>query len=183
MVTGSTSTSIELAANGLSNFNTVDFGDYRLSAVLGGDASLSFNNRLVTLNQSESNAILLYLDADNNLTSLAFEESTLPQIYDHQIEVSNLSPDFFEVDLYFVRKDETIETAQYQLLGLDYADSRSLTLPSDYYELISVYDDNIDTQILLDRSELIALNVEANYIITIEKTLDSPTGYKISALF
>jgi hypothetical protein len=107
----------------------------------------------------------------------------LPQIYVHQVQAANLSPDFFEIDLYFVRKDETIETAEYRLLGLGYADSRNLTLLSDYYQLLTVYDDNSDTAVVLDRTELIGLNEEANCIITIEKTQNSPTGYKISLLF
>jgi hypothetical protein len=175
--------SIELAANTLSEFSVVDFGDYRLSAIAQDESNMSFNNRLVTLNQGESKAILLYQDAESNLTSLALEESTLPQVYDHQIQVANLSPDFFEVDLYFVRKDETIETAEYHINGIDYAESRSITLPSDFYELIAVYDDNTDTQVLLDRTALVGINEEVNYILTIEKTDESATGYKISLLF
>ncbi|MFT5840367.1 MAG: hypothetical protein ACI9UT_002878, partial [Flavobacteriales bacterium] len=42
----------------------------------------------------------------------------------------------------------------YQVAGLVYKESRSLTLPSNSYELIAVYDDNNDTQVLLDRTEL-----------------------------
>jgi hypothetical protein len=66
---------------------------------------------------------------------------------------------------------------------LDYERSRSFTLPSDFYELIAVYDESIDIQVLFDRTELLGINEETNYIITVEKTDDSVTGFKISILY
>jgi hypothetical protein len=174
---------IEVSSNTLGEFEVIDFGDYRLSAVIKDDETINFNNRLVTLNQGESKAFVLYQDENGILSSLSFDESTLPQVFDHHIQIANLVPDFFDLDLYFVRTDETIETAEYQISGLDFAESRSVTLPSGYYELIAVYDDNTDTQVLLDRTELVGINEETNYIITVEKTDDSATGYKISLLF
>jgi hypothetical protein len=169
-----------LSANTLSEFNEVEFGDYRLTANLSDD---SFNNRLVTLNQGESKAVILYRDEENKLNSISFKESSLPQVFDHQLQIVNLVPDYFDIDFYFVRKDETIESADYIVAGLDYEESKSITVPSDFYELIAVYDDSNDTQILLDRTELLGINEEANYIITVEKTADSATGFKISVLY
>ena len=174
---------LSLSANALSDFNAIEFGDYRLSAAVEGDDTSVFNNRLVTLNQGESKAILLYRDDSEELTAISFEESNLPQVFDHQIQIANLAPDFFDIDFYFVRKDETIESAEYLISGLDYEESRSITLPSDFYELIAVYDDSNDTQVLLDRTELLGINEEVNYIITVEKTDDSETGFKISILY
>ncbi|GAB2700660.1 DUF4397 domain-containing protein [Aliiglaciecola sp. 3_MG-2023] len=173
----------EVSANEKTDFNEIEFGDYRLSAELTSDSSVSFNNRLVTLNQGESKAIIVYQDADENLTSLSFDESSQPQVYDKEVVAANLVSDFIDVDLYFVRKDETIESAEYLISSIDFGESKSVTLPSDFYELVAVFDDNEDTQILLDRTELLGLNEEANYIITIEESADSPTGYKISLLY
>lgn len=168
-----------LAANTLSDFNEVEFGDYRLTVSIGDEG---FNNRLVTLNQGESKAIILYRDEEDMISSISFEESSLPQVFDHQIQIANLVPDYFDIDFYFVRQDETIESAEYQVAGLDFEESRTITLPSDYYELIAVFDDSNDTQILLDRTQLLGINEEVNYIITIEKTDDSETGFKISII-
>ena len=88
-----------------------------------------------------------------------------------------------DIDFYFIRQDETIESPKYQAAGLDYKRSRSFTLPRDFYKLIAVYDASNDTQILADRTELLGINEEANYIITVEKTEDSDTGSKISILY
>jgi hypothetical protein len=56
-----------LGANTLSDFSEVEIGDYRLTAVLGDDG---FNNRLVTLNQGESKAVILYRDEEEKLNSI-----------------------------------------------------------------------------------------------------------------
>ena len=157
-----------LGANTLSDFSEVEFGDYRLTAVIGDEG---FNNRLITLNQGESKAFILYRDEEDKVNSISFEESNLPQVFDHQIQIVNLTPDFFDIDIYFVRQDETIESTEYQVSGLDYEESRSFTLPSDFYELIAVYDDSDDTQVLLHRTELLGINEEANYIITVKKQM------------
>jgi hypothetical protein len=104
-------------------------------------------------------------------------------VFDHQIQIVNLISDFFDIDFYFVRQDETIESAEYLIAGLDFEESRSIILPSDFYELIAVFDDSNDTQVLLDRTELLGVNEEVNYIFTVEKTDDSATGFKISILY
>tara|TARA_B110000091_G_C13557263_1_gene366994 strand:- start:242 stop:418 length:177 start_codon:yes stop_codon:yes gene_type:complete len=56
-----------LVANTLSDFSEVEFGDYRLTAVLGDNG---FNNRLVTSNQGESKAVILYRDEEEKLNSI-----------------------------------------------------------------------------------------------------------------
>ncbi|GAA0858522.1 DUF4397 domain-containing protein [Aliiglaciecola litoralis] len=177
------SPSVELAPNSKTDFTEVEFGDYRLSAESSTNSELTFNNRLVTLNQGESKAILIYQNKDDVLTSVSFNESTQPQVFDKQVAAANLVSDFADVDLYFVRKDETIESAQFLIASIDPGEVKGVTLPSDFYELVAVFDDNEDTQVLLDRTQLLGLNEEQNYIITIETSDGSPTGYKISVLY
>ena len=172
----------ELAVNGLSEFERIEYGDYRLSSNQLESTDKSFNNRLVTLNQGESKAIIIYEEEDGSLTSMSFDESSLPQIYDKQLQGVNLVPDFIDLDLYLVRKGETIETAEYKITSIDFGENKTLTVPSDYYELIAVYDNSDDTQVLLDRTELLGLTEEENYIITIEPDSETSTGYKISLL-
>lgn len=176
-------TSLNIASNTITDFTEVEFGDYRLSATSSADANLTFNNRLVTLNQGESKAIVLYQEEDGDLTSLSFSESTLPQEFDKEVFAVNLVPDFADVDLYFVRNDETIESARFLISSIDFGESKSLTLPSDFYELVAVFDDNEDTQVLLDRTAITGINEDQNYIISIELDESSPTGYKIQLLF
>jgi hypothetical protein len=55
-------------------------------------------------------------------------------------------------------------------------------LPSDYYEVIAVYEDDNEEQVLLDRTALFGFTEEENYIVTVEPA-DTPTGYEINVLY
>ena len=68
-----------------------------------------------------------------------------------------------------MRKDETIETAEYRVTNVEFGEADAETLPADYYEIIAVYEENEET-LLLDRTDLIGLTEDANYIISLEPT-------------
>lgn len=171
----------DMAPNSLTDFVSIDFGDYAMT-VKSSDGESLIAARLITLNQGESKAIMLFENKDDKLTTLAFNESTLPQRYDHDVKVSNLVSDFSDVDLYFVRQNETIETAEYKLSSVDFAEQEDIRLPSNYYEIIAVYDDESGSQQLLDISPLLPINEDVNYLLTLEKSKTSGTGYKLSLL-
>ena len=81
-----------------------------------------------------------------------------------------------------MRSDETIDTADYYTMNLELAESSTLVLPSDYYEIIAVYEDENDEQVLLDRTALYGFTEEENYIVTVEPA-DTATGYEINVLY
>lgn len=165
--------SISSVGGELSEFTSVEFGDYQISASTS-DGEFNFNDRLMTLNQGDSKTIVIFEDPDLGLTSLNMDDSTLPQSFQHQVAVANLLPEFNDVDIYFVRNDETIETAQYSVTGLDYADNRNVTVPNDYYSVVVVHEDNLGIESLLYRSDVIDFTIDAVYIVTVEP--DPETG-------
>ena len=81
-----------------------------------------------------------------------------------------------------VRNDETIDTAEYDLQNLEFAENEDIVLPSDYYEVIAVYEDDNNEQVLLDRTALFGFVEEKNYIVSVEPA-DTSTGYKINILY
>lgn len=110
-------------------------------------------------------------------------ESGLPQSYDKTVSFINLVGDFEDVDFYLVRSDETIDTADYYTLNMEFGESNTVVLPSDYYEVIAVYEDENDEQVLLDRTSLYGFTEDENYIVTVEPAEDSSTGYEINILY
>lgn len=173
--------SFTLAAGELSEFSTIRYGDYRVTVTDSSGAVSPLNNKLITLNQGESKAILIY-NSNEKLGAATFVESGLPQAYDKTVNFINLVSDFDDVDFYLVRNDETIDTAEYDVQNLEFAESTSEVLPSDYYEVIAVYEDDNEEQVLLDRTPLFGFTEEENYIVTVEPA-DTPTGYEINVLF
>ena len=173
--------SFDLDAGELSEFTAIRYGDYRVTVTDTSGETEALNNKLITLNQGESKAILIYAK-DGALGAATFVESGLPQAYDKTVNFINLVDDFDDVDFYLVRNDETIDTAEYDLQNLEFGESDSEVLPSDYYEVIAVYEDENEEQILLDRTSLFGFTEEENYIVTVEPA-DTATGYEINILY
>jgi hypothetical protein len=174
--------STQVAAKSLSNFVDLGFGDYGLFANVEGDSSMSFNNRFVTLNQGESKAIVIYANENDKLSAMSFNESTLPQVYDFQIQVVNLVNDFSSIDLYFVRSGETLDNAKYHVSSLNFAKNKQISLPSDDYQVVVLVEQE-DGKLLLDRLESVEFMSGTNNIIAVEKDDSAPTGYKIRRLY
>lgn len=170
-----------LDAGELSEFTEIGYGDYRVTVTDTSGEATTLSNKLITLNQGESKAILIYEKA-GALGAVTFVESGLPQAYDKTVNFINLVEDFDDVDFYLVRNDETIDTAEYDLQNLEFGETDSEVLPSDYYEIIAVYEDDNEEQILLDRTALFGFNEEENYIVTVEPA-DTATGYEINILY
>lgn len=169
-----------LEADSLSDFTAVRYGDYRVTAESTDERVTALNNKLVTLNQGESKAVMLYQSA-SGLAASTFIESGLPQAYDKTVSFVNLAADSGNVDIYLVRNDETIDTAEYSTQNLSVAEYASVVLPADYYEIIAVSEDDNGEQTLLDRTALYGFLDDENYIVTVEPA-DTPTGYQISVL-
>ncbi|MCQ8850442.1 DUF4397 domain-containing protein [Alteromonas stellipolaris] len=170
-----------LDAGELSEFSEIGYGDYRVTVTDTSGEATTLSNKLITLNQGESKAILIYEKA-GALGAVTFVESGLPQAYDKTVNFINLVEDFDDVDFYLVRNDETIDTAEYDLQNLEFGETDSEVLPSDYYEIIAVYEDDNEEQILLDRTALFGFTEEENYIVTVEPA-DTATGYEINILY
>lgn len=172
--------SFTLGEGEISAFSAIRYGDYRVTVSDSSGEALSLNNKLITLNQGESKAILVY-EKDGQLGAATFVESGLPQAYDKTVNFINLVPDFDDVDFYLVRNDETIDTAEYDVQNLTFAESADEVLPADYYEVIAVYEDDNNEQVLLDRTALHGFVEDKNYIVTVEPA-DTPTGYEVNIL-
>ncbi len=169
-----------LSSGELSDFTSIDYGDYRITVTTADGETTALTNKLITLNQGQSKAILIY-ETQGKLGAATFEESGLPQSYDKTVNFINLVDDFDNIDFFLVRKDETIDTADYYALNLEFGEDSVLVLPEDYYEIIAVYEDDNEEQILLDRTSLTGFTEDANYIVTVEPA-DNATGYEIVVL-
>ncbi len=176
-----TDVTFSLDSGELSDFTAIRYGDYRVTVESTEDGISDLSNKLITLNQGESKAILLYED-EGELGAVTFVESGLPQAYDKTVNFVNLDTDFDDVDFYLVRNDETIDTAEYEVQNVEFGETNIEVLPSDYYEIIAVYEDENDELVLLDRTSLFGFNEEQNYIVTVEPA-DTPTGYEINILY
>lgn len=169
-----------LSADNFSDYIRTDAGDFRLSAQSNGTNWLS--NRLLTLNQGQSKAVVLYLNSENKPSAIVTEESLLPQIYDFDINVVNTITDYSTLSLYFIAPGETIDTTDYYISSLGRGAQTDISLPAGEYRIFLVHTDTNKNKTLLAESELQALISGSNYLLVAEADTYAATGYKLSLL-
>ena len=189
-----------LAYGEISNALTLASGDYSLDITTTEDNTPLLSNHLLSLVANTNKTLFFYaeqeyVDDDNdgdidedgdgiideidvNLFSLMIENSLLSSIYEHEIEIVNLiqSDDFSLVSVFFVRQDETINSATYYR-EIAYKNTSSILLKNNSYQVFVVAKDN-GSSIVLNSFALI-VNEESNeQFLVLETSENSPTGYK-----
>ena len=106
--------------------------------------------------------------------------SSRSSIYDHEIKMINLvdSAEFGSFTIYFVRNDETINTAYYKKV-VSFADSELLYLNNNTYQVYVVAKDN-SSDIILNAFELTLDEESKEQFMIVEVDDTQPTGYKVS---
>ncbi len=179
---------------------TLTSGDYSVDITTPEGNTPLLSNHLLSLVENTNKTLFFYaeqeyVDTDNdgnidengdgiideievNLFSLIVDNSLLTSIYEHEIEIVNLiqSDDFAQVAVFFVRQDETIESATYKS-DINYKDSRSLLLKNNSYHVFVVAIDN-GSSIILNSFELILDEQSKEQFLVLETSENSPTGYK-----
>jgi hypothetical protein len=192
----------DLSMGSLSEPIVLDKGDYSLDMTIADESDLLLKNHLLSLEENTHKTAFFYLDevevdddndgdVDENgdgivdeirldVHSLVVSNSSRSSIYDHEIKMINLvdSSEFGSFTIYFVRNDETINTAYYKKV-VSFADSELLYLNNNTYQVYVVAKDN-SSDIILNAFEL-TLNEESKEQFMIVEVDDTqPTGYKVS---
>lgn len=176
-------------------------GDYSLDLVVAGTEESILSNHLLSLPENSNKTVFFYLkeedvdedgdgDVDENgdgivdevevtVHSLVVDNSMSESIYDHQISMINLvdSDDFNVVRFYFVRSDETIDSAFYNRT-VGYAQQQALRLVNNTYQVFAVAEVD-SSDIILSSFELV-LNEESNEMFVIaEADTTAASGYRL----
>jgi len=179
-------------------------GDYSLDLTTTEQGTPLLSNHLLSLVENANKTIFFYaeqeyIDSDNdgnidengdgiideieeNIFSLIVENSPLIGIYEHEIEIVNLiqSDDFSQVEVFFVRQDEDIESANFHR-AVSYKDTNAILLKNNSYQVFVIAQDN-GSSIILNSFELILNEESSEQFMILEAHEDSPTGYKTSMI-
>lgn len=169
----------DLVQDTLTDYIQLDKNDYSI-AVLDENNQLLLNNVLLTINAGQSKSVLLFRDAEQKVGLVSFTEKNVPQVHEHEINVANLVPDFKNLHFYFVRQNETIESAKFHVKALDFKKYATLVLPKDFYSISLVQVADNGTISLLDKTETLQLETGKNYILAAEPSATAPSGFKIT---
>ncbi len=188
-----------LSLGGFSSPYLTDFGDYRVSLTKPATNEAIIENHLLTLNINSDKSVFFYLleedvdeDGDGDVdedgdgyvdeievsvNSLVVDNYQTESIYDHHVNVINLIDEYNSVNVYFVRSDETIDTANYSLRAY-YANPRSTILRNNTYDVLVIGEEN-NSEIVLSSSELILDEDSYNLYLILEEDASTPTGYSM----
>ena len=169
----------DLASDTLSAYVQLDAADYRLTATDSSGSDV-IKNALLTLNQGESKAVVLYTNNENQASAIVVEESLLPQIYDYDINVVNVIQDYSALSVYFVAPSQTIDTTEYYINSLSRSDQTEINLPDGEYRVLLVYTDNNNNRSLLAETDFEQFVSGSNYLVVAEP--DEALTYKLSIL-
>jgi|TARA_R110000751_G_scaffold36805_6_gene89657 hypothetical protein len=181
-----------------------DKGDYSLDLLIPGTTERLLSNHLLSLAENTNKTVFFYLneedvdlDGDGNvdenndgivdeieitIKSLVVANSTRESIYDHQITMIDLvdSDDFNFVKFYFVRSDETIETALYNRSAV-YTQPESIYLQNNTYQVFAIAE--VDSSEVILSSFQLTLDEDSDELfLIVEADDDSPTGYRIEMI-
>ncbi|PKM21011.1 MAG: hypothetical protein CVV11_05995 [Gammaproteobacteria bacterium HGW-Gammaproteobacteria-15] len=170
-----------LAADSLSNYVELAAKDYRLSAS-DEQGVFYLNSALMTLNQGQSKAVVLYQNASANTAAVVIEESNAPQIYDFDINVVNTITSYSALGVYFVPPNETIDTADYYITSLNSGAQKKINVPDGEYTIYLTYTDSNKNKTLLAESEVQQFVAGSNYLLVAEPDSNRSSGYKLSLL-
>jgi hypothetical protein len=173
---------VQVSSSQLTGFSTLPFGDYQVNILQESDEAILFENGLLTLNQDQGRTLVIYRNELDQVRTLNFDVSDLPQSFSHDLNIVNLVPGVDDLILYFVRAEETLETAEFQTLNLDFSAVRQETVPSDFYQLILISEDDNGNEELLFISDFVGIDEDTNYLITIEGDVDEASGISVNLL-
>ncbi|PMG42752.1 hypothetical protein [Shewanella sp. 10N.286.52.B9] len=171
---------LDIAPFTVSDYQQTGFNDYGVSVTDSATAEILLDNVLVTFNQDDVRTLLLY--QDDTIKGMVIEHDLRPRAFESNVDIVNLSQDYDDLSVYFVRSSETIESAEYSITDLDFTDQDSLVLLHDNYEVNVVYESDNGTKTLLYQSDFISFDGESNYSFVLMPDSSSSFGYNLVQL-
>lgn len=190
-----------LALGTYSNTQEMDKGDYSLDLLIPSTSERLLSNHLLGLAENTNKTVFFYsneegvdLDGDGDVDenddgiidkvevtfhSLIVDNSTSESIYEHQIKMVNLigNDDFNFVTFYYVRSNETIETAVYNR-DAEYTQPESISLQNNTYQVFVIAKEG-SSEVIISSFELILDETSDELFIVVEENSNSPTGYSV----
>lgn len=182
--------SIDVLARGqFSEPQPIEFGDYALDIAAVGDDIPFADNYLLSMAANTDSTVFVYhreeevedeqteeLETELYVNVVAVENSQRISLYDHQIKVINLVDDFSRLSVYFVRNNETVETANYKV-ETSTASPRVITLPNNSYD-VSVLGSENQSDLLLAFDQISLDSDSGDLFMILEE--DGLGGYSVS---
>ena len=172
-----------LSSDSLSNKTSLEKGAYSFSMTTSGAPDeLILKNVLLNINQGDVKTVIFYRDQDAVLQGISFDKRSRPLAYENAVTVVNLATEFEDIDVYFVRSDENLDTASKAIYKLDFAESSATNLVQQEYQIFVIHEHDNGTQQLLYQSPALTLDANVNYFLIVEPDENEFSGYSLNII-
>ena len=166
------------------------FGDYSVDLTLPDSITAFTKNHLLTLpaNADKTAFFYFYEQTEENedgsedttvfVNSLMVDNSNRFSYYDHSINVINLVDDFTLIDFYFVRSNETVKTAAYNLQSR-FITPQNIALLNNTYTVYAIGKEN-NNELVLSTETLTIDETSGDLFMLLQESEDSPSGYHMT---
>jgi len=194
---------VQISSLGLGEFSDsyiTDFGDFSITLTNSENDEIIVENHLLTLNINADRTVFFYfleeaVDEDEDgvfdenedgiideykisVNSVVVDYSANGSVFDHQVKVINLVDEFDSLGVYFVRSDETIETANYSVIA-QYTKPRSVTLVNNTYTVYLIGEED-SGDVILETYELTLDQDSKDFFLILEENASFSTGYTMT---
>ena len=171
----------DVQPNQTSEFYQVGFDDYGFIVTADSGETL-LNNLLISLAQDDSSTVLIYQNEVGEVQGMSYQQDKRPRAFESQVTLANLSFGYDEVEVYFLRPGETIDTAEYKIENLIFEEINSIDLPTDDYEVVVVNQDANGTLTLVYQSQLMNVNNDSGYSMVLSNDSNAALGHRLAVL-
>lgn len=169
-----------------------NIGDYAIDIKASDNGTAIAENHFVSLPTNSDRTVFVFLtevteedDGDPDtveeteiyVNTLPVDNSNRVSLYDHKIDVINLVDDYDNLSVYFVRSNETVDTAEYKLFSAS-GEPDSITLENNSFDISVVGSEN-DNDLLLAFEQISLSSDSGDLFMIIEEAPESPSGYSI----
>ncbi|WP_297892799.1 DUF4397 domain-containing protein [Shewanella sp.] len=168
---------------GVTNYQNAEFNDFSVSVFDSGTQNKLLDNVLITLNQDEIKTIFIYEqtnDEGSQIKAMEMKQTQVPSPYSFKFDIVSFA-DKTNLTLYFLKANDTIETAEHKISALNPASPLSAIVPEGEYSIKIIAVEN-GVKTVVYASDLIDFSNEDNVTMVLNRDPSTSFGYNLVKL-
>jgi hypothetical protein len=170
----------EVPSFGVTSYQGAEFNDFGVSVFDHGTQNKLLDNVLITLNQDDIKTIFIYEQATEQgcqVKAMEMKQTQTPSPYSFKFDIVSFA-DKSNLTVYFLKANDTIETAVNKITAVNPASPQSVTVPAGEYSIKVIVVEN-GTKTVVYASDLMDFSNEDNVTMVLNKDPATSFGYNL----
>lgn len=170
----------EVPSFGVTAYQGAEFNDFGVSVFDHGTQNKLLDNVLITLNQDDIKTIFIYEQATeqgSQVKAMEMKQTQTPSPYSFKCDIVSFA-DKSNLTVYFLKANDTIETAVNKITAVNPASPQSVTVPAGEYSIKVIAVEN-GTKTVVYASDLMDFSNEDNVTMVLNKDPATSFGYNL----